>query len=314
MSRKKRLLFLSGEGLGNCVQTLPCIRTIKEKLDFDFIDYLHVYGTYRIPKVIPYVDEWYFGNQIQNVDFSRYDGFVATVWAKNLVGQGPFARLKLLNEIRNLSMDESEVGTYMHIARDLGVKEEDILWHGNCSYNKIEDKYDVVIHNGYNRFGSARWEIKSYPYYEKVVENLMGLKVCSVGAKEEYVKGTENRTGMDLLDTLGLIKNARLFIGNDSALYHFSNALETDNIVIFTATSTTKNYCEKFHKYSTIITRDDLECRPCQKTRRWQKDCKDWKCRDISPETVLHGIKQVITARFMSEASEVYEDDRNKNL
>ena len=274
------------------------------------VDFWHAHGSYQMKhRLIPYVGKWVTGQDLGRLDLNSYDGFVATMWTKSIVGQGPFGQLKLLNEIRNLSMDESEVDTYMHIARDLGAKEEDLLWHGNCLYGETEEKFDIVMHNGYNRYGAANWSVKSYPYYEKVVEYLDGLRVCSIGAEEEYIKGTENRTGLSLAESLGLIKNARLFIGNDSGMYHCANALETDNIVIFTATSIKKNYDERFHKYSTIITRDDLECRPCQKTRRWQKDCKDWKCREIDPEVILHGIKQIITARFVSDASEVYKNE-----
>lgn len=301
-----KLLFCHGEGIGNIIQCIPVIRTLTEVLGHK-VDFWHAHGSYGIKdRLIPYVGKWVVGQNINKLDMFSYDGYVSTMWTQNIVGQGPFARMALLNKIQPLSVDRSEVDTYMDIARDLGVKEENILWHGICAYGKTEEKFDIVMHNGYNRYGSANWSVKSYTHYEKVVEYLEGVKVCSIGAKEEYIEGTEDRTGLSLQESLGLIKNARLFVGNDSGMYHASNALETDNIVIFTATSIKKNYDERFHKYSTIITRDDLECRPCQKTRRWQKDCKDWQCRDIDPEVVLHGIKQIIMARFMSEASEVY--------
>jgi len=222
-------------------------------------------------------------NQIANINPADYKGFVSTLWTKNIVGQGPFGQMPLLNEIKALSMTRSEVDTYMDIARDLGVNEKDIIWHGKCNHGETEEKFDVVMHDGYNRYGSAGWEIKSYPHYEKVVEHLEGIKVCSVGAKEEYIKGTEDRTGLSLPESLGLIKNCRVFLGNDSGLYHCANALEKDNIVIFTATSIEKNYDERFHKYSTIITRDDLECRPCQATRGW-KSCETRECQNITPD------------------------------
>jgi hypothetical protein len=304
-----KILFCTGEGIGNVIQTIPVIRTLTEVMGHK-VDFWHAHGSYGIKdRLIPYVGKWIVGNQIANLDMFSYDGYVSTLWTRNVVGQGPFARLALLNKIQMLSMDRSEVDTYMDIARDLGVEEKDILWHGNCAAGRTDEKFDIVMHNGYNRHGSANWSVKSYQRYGEVVEYLEGVNVCSIGAKEEYIEGTEDRTGLSLPESLGLIKNARLFVGNDSGLYHCANALETDNIVIFTATSIKKNFDERFHKYSTIVTRDDLECRPCQKTRSWQKECDDWKCRDIDPEIVLYGIKQVIMARFMSEASEVYENE-----
>lgn len=304
-----KLLFCTGEGIGNVIQTIPVIRTLTEVLGHK-VDFWHAHGTYGIKqRLIPYVGKWVSGSQLNNLDLFSYDGYVSTVWTQNVVGQGPFEKMALLNKIQPLRMDRSEVDTYMDIARDLGVKEEDIIWHGKCSAGQVEESFDIVIHNGYNRYGSMDWSIKSYPYYEKVVEYLEGVNVCSIGSKEEYIEGTVDKTGLSLPESLGLIKNARLFLGNDSGLYHCANALETDNIVIFTAMSIDKNYDERFHKYSTIITRDDLDCRPCQGERRWKRDCKDWKCREIDPEIVLHGIKQVVMARFMSDATEVYENE-----
>lgn len=298
-----KILFCTGEGIGNVIQCIPVIRTLKEVLGYK-VDFWHAFGSYGInKKLIPYVDKWIVGNQMMNIHQTDYIGAVSTIWAKVIIGKnyGPLSNTKLLNTIKPLSMERPEVDTYMDIARDLGVKEEDILWYGKCNYGETDEKFDIVIHNGYNRYGSADWRIKSYPHYEKVVEYLDGLKVCSVGSKEEYIKGTENRTGLSLQESLGLIKNCRIFVGNDSGLYHCANALGKDNIVIFTATSIKKNYDGRFHKYSTIICRDDLECRPCQAGRKW-KACETWECQNIDPEVVLKGIKSVIATRFMIEA------------
>lgn len=304
-----KLLFCTGEGIGNVIQTIPVIRTLTEVLGHK-VDFWHAHGNYGIKqKLIPYVDRWIFGAQINKVDFFPYDGVVSTIWTQALMGRGPLTRVALLNKIKPLSPDRSEVDTYMDIARDLGVKEEDILWYGNCAAGETDEKFDIVMHNGYNRYGAANWSVKSYKRYDEVVEYLEGVKICSIGSKEEYIKGTENRTGLSLPESLGLIKNARIFVGNDSGMYHCANALETDNIVVFTATSIKKNFDSRFHKYSTIICRDDLDCRPCQKGRKWQKECKDWKCQNIDPKIILQGIKQIITTRFMVEASEVYGDE-----
>lgn len=299
----KKILFCTGEGVGNIIQTIPVLRTLKEVLGYE-IDFWWAFSSYPTnQKLIPYVDNWLVGNDINSVNVFDYHGIVSTWWTRNHIKPLLNVGIKLLNEIKPLTMERSEVDTYMDIARSLAAEEKDLTWYGLCNYNKAEAKYDVVIHNGYNRYGSADWSIKSYPHYEKIVEYLGGLKVCSVGAKDEYIKGTKDQTGLALLDTLGLIKNCRIFLSNDSGLYHCANALGTDNIVIFTATSTKKNYYSKFHKYSTIICRDDLECRPCQANRGW-KNCKNWKCQNIDPEVILKRIKSVIAARFVVDFEE----------
>jgi len=292
-----RILVMHAEGVGNCVQIIPCLRTIKEVLGYN-IDYLHMFGTFSIPHIIPYVNKWFVGNTINKINLSDYDGIVSTFWTRNHVQPFLNAGMRLLNKIQGLRMDRSEIDVYMDIARDLGAQEEDLLWYGKCNYNKMEEKFDIVISDGYNRQGSADWSIKQYPYYKEVVSLLKerSLRICSLGAPSEYVSGTMDKTGLPLLDSLGIIANSKLVLSNDSGLYHAANALGVKNIVIFTATSIDKNFDSRFHKFSTIIGRDDLDCRPCQAGRGWKR-CKVWDCREIKPETIYNKVMEVLNER-----------------
>lgn len=292
MSRK--ILFCTGEGVGNVIQTIPAIRTIKEVLGYD-VDFWHIFGSFKVPKLIPYVDNWYIGPQLNKANLSQYEGHVTTFWTKQVK-----LPIKRLNKPRKLKMvGESEVDTYMHITRDLGAKEEDLIWHGECLYNERKEKFDIVLNNGYNPVGSANWRVKSYPHYEELTNLLKarGYSICSIGTKKEHIKGTENMTGLPLLDSLGIIKNSKMLICNDSGMYHCANALNKDNITLFTATSVEKNYDKRFHTFSTLIFRDDLPCRPCQATRRWNKDCKTWDCREIDPEYIAAQAEGILSIR-----------------
>jgi len=292
MSNKK-IIFATGEGVGNVLQTLPCLRTLKEVLNYE-VDFWHAFGAFYIPKnLIPYINNYFRGSEISRINPNDYSGLVSTFWTRNHLNIPALKQLKLLNSIQPLSAYHSEVDTYMDIARDLGAKEEDLLWYGKCNYKEADEKYDVVIHNGYKRDPNLDWSVKSYPYYREVVKLLKGLRICSVGAKNEYIEGTENRTGLDLLDSLGIIKNCKVFLGNDSGLYHCANALGVKNVVIFTATSIDKNYDKRFHKYSTLVYRNDLDCRPCQGNRGWKK-CKTWECREIHPQAIVNAIEEKI--------------------
>lgn len=291
----KKLLFAGAEGIGNVLQTLPTIRTITEALHYE-IDFWWAFGHYTIPKIIPYVGEWIVGQKIRSIDPSIYCGKVSTFWTRNYLNIPPLGQLPLLNEIVPLNVNRSEVDCYMQIARDLGAQEKDLIWHGECNYNRLrkaKNQYDIVMHNGYKKDPNFDWSVKSYPYYEEIVGLLDEYTICSVGAKDEFIKGTDNRTGLDLLTTLGVIKNCKVFLSNDSGLYHCANALGVRNIVIFTATSMKKNYDKRFHKYSTVAGRDDLECRPCQGNRGW-KNCKTWECRNIDPKIIVKVVKKRI--------------------
>lgn len=286
-----RILFCTGEGIGNVIQCIPVVKTLVS-MGYT-VDFWHAFGTFGVPKIMPYVDKWFVGQGIRTINLSEYKGKVSTLWTKEHQKAIP---LPLLNTIQPLSMTRSEVDTYMDIARDLGAKEEDLLWYGHCNYDERPEQYDVVINNGYNRVGSANWSVKSYPYYSMVAHALRkrGYSVCSVGTQHEHIEGTDNMIGLSLLDTLGILKNCKVFLGNDSGLYHCANALEVNNAVIFTATSIEKNYDSRFHKFSTIIGREDLKCRPCQAGRRWARDCKDWQCQKLEPQSVFNTVLGVL--------------------
>ena len=290
----KKIIFCTGEGTGNVVQTLPAVRTIKEVLGYD-IDYFHAFGHYKIPKISPHVGKWFTGNEIVLLKSSEYVGKVSTKWARNHLNTGGLSKLVLRVPISKISIKRSEVDVYMDIARSLGAEEKDLLWHSGCLYKEVEEKCDLVIHDGYNKHGLPRdnWHLKSYPYYKEVVSLLGDLKICSVGDSSEWIKGTINKTGTDLLTTLGIIKNSKMLLGNDSGLYHCANALGVDNIVIFTYTSTVKNYDKRFHRYSTILQKEGLDCLSCQNTPRF-KTCKTRECREIPPETVAAAVKEML--------------------
>ena len=283
-----KLIFCMGEGIGNVIQTMPAIRTIKEVLGYG-VDFWHAFGYYSMPKLIPHVDKWFVGNKITALKPDEYVGKVSTWSTKDRINIGPLSKLILYASISDISMNRSEVDVYMDIARVLGADDDDLLWHSGCLYKQVEEEYDVVMHDGYNRRGAAFWKHKSYPHYEEVVKQLGNLKICSIGGKEEYIKGTDDKTGLPLYDTLGIITNSKLFIGNDSGMYHCANALGVNNIVIFTYTSQIKNYDKRFHKFAKILCREDLDSLSCQNTPR-RKTCKTKECRDIDPKVVVNKI------------------------
>jgi len=293
IKKPNKVLVVTGEGIGNIIQIIPTIRTIKEILLYD-VDLWISSSSYPIPSsLFKYINCCYSGSEIYSADVSNYTGFVSANWSYNYIKLLTNRGLICLSDFRPVSIKESEVDTYMYMARKLGVKDEDILWYGECNYTPVLEDYDVVIHDGFNRKSvvSSTWSLKSYPYYKDVSKELisMGYKVCSVGSCDEYIEGTIDKTGLDLMVTLGVIKNSKLFLGNDSGLYHCANALGTDNIVVFTFTSTIKNHDSRFHKYSTIIQNDSLSCLNCQNTSRF-KSCTTRECRNIDPKIIINKV------------------------
>jgi len=297
----KKIIFASAEGIGNIISCLPTLLTIKNVLGFE-VTFWNAFGHYSIPRnIFPCVNGWVIGQEIRSIDLSEYEGKVSTFFTRDHLNIPPLDQLPLLNTIRTVNINvsgKSEVSVYMDIARDLGAKEKDLIWHGECNYNRLrkaKNYYDIVIHGGFNKYGtvSDNWYLKSYPYYKEVVDLLPEFKICSVGSKDEFIENTDDKTGLDLLTTGGIIKNCKLFISNDSGLYHYANALGVKNIVIFTYTSTVKNYDKRFHKYSKILQNDKLDCLSCQNTPRF-KTCTTRECREIDPKIVADAVREVL--------------------
>ena len=286
-----KILVAHGEGIGNCIQIAPLLKTLSK---FYEVDYWHAFSSYTIPhNLLPYVGRCFIGAEIGSADLTTYSGSVSTYWTRDYVNQ---LGIPLLCDIHPLSMVVSEVETYMMIAADLGIAEEDFEWYGECNYNETDYGFDIIVNNGYNCGRPAKWEIKGYPYYRELLDILInkGYNIGSTGSKHEYIRGTGDMTGMDLLDTGGVIKNSTLLISTDSGMYHYANALHTPNIVLFTATSVEKNYDERFHKYSIVMGRDDLDCRPCQGGKMWMNGCTSWECQKIDPEVIAQEVEVIL--------------------
>jgi len=165
---------------------------------------------------------------------------------------------------------------------------------GFCGYEEASESFDVLICDGYNkRYNKNDWEVKSYPYYWQVASHLSdyGYSVASIGVKGEWIKHTIDRTNIGLKETIGLIKNCKLLISNDTGFYHAANVLGVKNIVIFTMTDTDKNYDKDFHKHSKVI-KQGLSCQPCQLNGRkyWVDNYLNcwWACREIIPDIILN--------------------------
>ena len=70
----KKILFCTGEGIGNVIQTIPTIRTLKEVLGYE-VDMWYAFGAFSIPHIIPYVDRWFMNVNIIKADPNEYEGF-----------------------------------------------------------------------------------------------------------------------------------------------------------------------------------------------------------------------------------------------
>jgi ADP-heptose:LPS heptosyltransferase len=296
-----RLLVVHGEGIGNIIEVLPLIATL-EKAEHE-VDILLPKTSFPIPEGV-FVGRKVYDSSTFNLDIAKlYSGKIVTTWG-NMYGKkvNGLGSIKALNNIasQRIRVDQSEVKVYLNAARDMKIPEVNFVYDVSnlIGYNQdIKEEFDVVVSNGYNyQNKKARWDVKGYARWNELIPKLnkIGLSVCSIGAKKEFVEGTDNRTGLPLLDSFALIRNSRVVIANDSGMYHVANAFGKPNVVLFTFTSVVKNRDKHFHKHSRVIAIKELECRKtCHANGKWRK-CTNTKCKHVHPDRIVKAVKGLI--------------------
>ena len=299
-----KYLYVIGEGIGNMVQTLPTLKTLRKAHQIDVVVAKTSFGFPRN----------FFQGNVRSLDdltpemMKGYDGKIVTIWG-HIHGQQcrPLSLLSTVNDVgrQQMRLDTSEVRTYLNAALDLGMTEDDFELdvHDMLLLKDVGRKYDVVLANGYNFVNTEdQWVAKSYPYYGSVSLALQreGYSVCSIGAKNEAIPNTQDETGLDLMESSGLIAKAKLVISNDSAAYHIASALQKFNFVLFTITSKVKNWDPDFHWKALKVTKD-LDCQSdCHQHQKW-KSCPDRKCREMRhgeiAEAAIGILKQIEEAK-----------------
>ena len=285
-----KILVNIGEGLGNQVETIPALLYLREKHGHD-ITLLNLIPTYRDASVIFNMLGF---KGVLSTSVAKWDGQYSTFSCA--MADIFFPHVPILNKVDKTFIDDhSEVQFNMSMV-DRNYTDSDCMVPSEL-FDKVEPlngvNIDVLIHDGYNKSNPEMWKAKSYPYYQQVARELQkkGLIVGSIGAVSEYVPNTVNMTGLPLAQTMRLLKSVKLLIANDTGTYHLASMMGVPTLVVFTFTSVQKNCDHRFHQSASIITRDDIACRPCQNkspARYWinnKQTCK-WACREVNYQVV----------------------------
>lgn len=296
---EKKLLLCVGEGLGNVIQTLPLAKILKENnIPFDVLN-LSNCPTHHIGFLFKEYAEVLQHVYVTTRD--NYSGRIELATTKGSLRIEERLKLPCINDIQKQNIytnERNEIDVYLDVARELGLEINDNCYNVKIKAEKAE-RFNFIIHNGSSLVNPEEWKRKKYPKMPDVAERLLdrGFSVGCIGHPKEYVFFGENRTRTTLEEAINLINSCDVFISNDTGTYHLAAALKKRGIVIFTATSITKNYCPNFHRSIKII-KTDLQCQPCQFTDRWTK-CNEhvfnkWACRDVSVDFVVEKALEVL--------------------
>lgn len=271
--------YVVGNGLGNIIQTTPAFNWLAQDHYSEVIVVAH-------PKDIDFAKVVY-------QDMARIETQV------NRWGEGDIYRsssplhFKKGGGISEVELNLQRVQCHEDFMQPMKQS-------GFCGHSIMHEYFDVIICDGYNkRTNLTDWQVKSYPHWDKIAKRCIesGLAVASVGHPSEYISGTENRTGIGLKETLGLIKNAKVLLSNDTGFYHAACVLGTPCVVVFTMTDKDKNYDPVFHKLARVVS-TDLPCQPCQLNEKafWIKNKNNcgWACQNVPPEKIINALKEFL--------------------
>ncbi len=130
---------------------------------------------------------------------------------------------------------------------------------GDLVYKKPAETL-VGLHAGSK---PGMWLAKRWPYFAGFAQRLLdrGMRVASFGLPEEYVEGTENRTGGSIESMCNSMLDCTHFVSNDSGLMNIANALGIPLIALFAPTSV-KTRLPLAPSSTAIVLEKD--CAPCE--------------------------------------------------
>ncbi len=294
----KKILVVMDEGIGNMVMLTPSLQGIRRRFPSSEITVLCKKLSAQIIDGLPFVDK-----TVQQLADDQYDLVLCSIWSQNFLSQNAVEMPKkttfAFTAPFKIGIDH-EVEANFRLANFLGCGNQfplpQVAWEP-CEMIDLTDRDLAIIAN--TTVNNDGWERKRWPHYAALAEKLLhgGYQVAVVGGDDEASKfsagywpaGVLDLQGkLNLKETAGLIKQAALFVGNDSGPAHIAAALAVPTYVLFGASNISKN--RPLGKNVHVLTKE-LPCSPCQYTERWKK-CTDWQCMaKMSADWVFDHIK-----------------------
>lgn len=162
----------------------------------------------------------------------------------------------------------------------------------------------IAIHCGGHYFIRKRWPLDYFIQLIHHVHRKTDLSVVLVGGREDFENSLTiqkaapkaiNAVGrFKLTETAVLLKNCKLYLGNDSGPLHLAAAMRTPTLGLFGPTAPGQFY-PYFPPFHTFIYKD-LSCSPCYKFggSLWQQipRCSKAYCMEaITPEEVIEEVE-----------------------
>ena len=286
------LLVCLGQGLGNMVQTTPCIRALHSL--GHTVD-LYLDGTWDTAHEL--FDGWAVVRAVYRKDAppdcAAYDEILRTIWGRWPEPIKASPSDYVLSEA-DASWTVNEALTNLVLAERMG-------YRGPCPWAHVQyDERirlaDIVIAPGFYR--SEHWRRRAYPHWPGVIERLKahGMKYVVLGHRtdrEPWWDDAACAPEVSLREAAGILAGARVVLGVDNGLCHMAAGVGTPVVVVFGSTPPLKS--KPWGPRVRVVSRN-LDCQPCSPPDRrglWEA-CTAWRCMtDLHPDTVFGALRRM---------------------
>lgn len=294
-TRIRKLLIIMEEGIGNTIMLTPAIESLKANHPRLHIT---VWCKKSAAQVICNWDK--IDKVITEFDDDYYDLCFVTIWGKQTYEDNQEILKQHVKTFLNADLKtHHESIQHLSISEFMDGTSEMILPHCQIAAGEEAEFVDMIlkktntISENYIIFGDTAlrnhgWDCKKWPYYKEFAELIYKkfpeYKIILIGDKEDYEEFSEKEwpenVVLDFAGTINipqlayLIKNAKMYIGNDTGPTHIAAAVGTKTYAIFGPTLISKN--KPIGKNVTILSKG-LPCQPCQYTEKFQT-CSERSC------------------------------------
>ncbi len=254
--------------LGDEVALTGLVREIKRKYPYEYISVLNKFS--ELFHNNPYVNN----GEI----FSLYHTRIPTSpfqleMKKNLVyAYGKYMKVEIINSEPELFLTEEEIQKFPK--KDYNIYAID-PWAGWPSRMWSIEKFIRLVDL-----------IRVFDPSAKIIEVGKSTKNCFGNIRNVSLPNVDESyvDKLELRETAALLKSCKLFIGNDSGLFHLSAAVGTKQIVLFTIP-----WYKRAYK-TTLFLHNIYSCDTC-----FEKCIKSRQCIDYyEPEDIMNLIKRIL--------------------
>lgn len=260
-----QFLVAIGSGLGNMLHTTPLIRNIARRTGapvdvvvaedharslFLAHDPRHVNAVYSLKAAV--LRRAYRTVFVTHSFGAARVAFNAdkVVWSRDWANFNPAGmhetlfNLEAAKRLLGIDYDEADAAEY---------------FCGDLTWKRPEEPL-IGFHAGSK---SGMWAVKRWPHYAELAQRLRarGLRVASFGTSDEYVEGTENRTGASIAAMCESMLECSHFVANDSGVMNIANALGIPTLALFAPTNARTRLPLRESSAAIVLEKD---CAPCE--------------------------------------------------